>query len=69
MVQPGDVLILQETPGEAFARYFTQNFFINGVFKLFNGADGVGSATINNGPAIPFGTSSTAVVVPSGSVH
>jgi protein involved in polysaccharide export with SLBB domain len=69
LVQAGDVLILQETPGEAFARYFTQNFFINGVFKLFNGADGVGSATINNAPAIPFGTSSTAVVVPTPAVR
>jgi protein involved in polysaccharide export with SLBB domain len=65
LVQPGDVLILQETPGEAFARYFTQNFFINGVFKIFLGEDGVASATVNNAPAIPFGTSSTAVVVPA----
>ena len=28
-VLPGDVLILQETPGEAIARYFTQIFKFN----------------------------------------
>jgi hypothetical protein len=26
IVRPGDVLILQESPGESFARYFTQTF-------------------------------------------
>jgi len=29
LVQPGDVLILQETPGEAFARYLTETFRLN----------------------------------------
>jgi hypothetical protein len=28
-VRPGDVLVLQETPGEALARYFTQVFTFN----------------------------------------
>src|SRR5262249_13313037 len=32
LVQAGDVLILQEMPGEALARYFTQTFF---NFDLF----------------------------------
>ena len=26
LIQPGDIIVLQETPGEAFARYFTQTF-------------------------------------------
>jgi protein involved in polysaccharide export with SLBB domain len=32
LVQPGDVLLLQEKPGEAFARYFTQTFLNFDVF-------------------------------------
>ena len=44
--------------------FFTQNLLFNAVFKVFNGADGVGSITLNNAPAIPFGTSTTAVAVP-----
>ena len=29
LVQPGDIIVLQERPGEALARYFTQTFRVN----------------------------------------
>ena len=32
LVQPGDVLILQEKPSEAFARYFSQTFLNFDIF-------------------------------------
>lgn len=44
LVKAGDVLLLQETPGQALARYFTQQFNITGVFRLLNRPD----ATITN---------------------
>lgn len=44
LVQAGDVLVLQETSGQALARYFTQQFNITGVFRLLNRRD----ATITN---------------------
>lgn len=63
LVQAGDILILQETPGEAVARYFTQNLFFNTVFKVFSNSTGAGSITLNQAPAIPFGTTGTAIAV------
>jgi protein involved in polysaccharide export with SLBB domain len=37
LVQAGDVLLLQEKPGEALARYFTQTFFnFNMVWEVFH---------------------------------
>lgn len=39
LVKAGDVLILQESPGQALARYFTQQFNITGVFQLLRRTD------------------------------
>jgi hypothetical protein len=46
LVQPGDVLILQENPGDAVVRYFTQVFQLNFVFNLFQTPDATGTATL-----------------------
>ena len=46
LIQSGDMLILQETPGEAFARYATSVISLNFFFDLFERADGVGTATL-----------------------
>lgn len=45
LVQPGDVLILQETPGQAIVRYFTQVFNISGLFKIVNHRDAMINST------------------------
>ncbi len=48
-VQPGDVLILQETPGEALARYTTQTFFnFNMVFELFRESSALGVIDVSS---------------------
>jgi len=39
LVQPGDFLILQETPGESFTRYFTQTFRYTFFTRWLNRAD------------------------------
>lgn len=44
IVKAGDVLVQQESPGQAMARYFTQQFNILGVFRWVNKND----ATITN---------------------
>jgi hypothetical protein len=44
LVQPGDVLILQETPFEAFTRYVTQNLRLNFLGTFINQRDLVGTA-------------------------
>lgn len=49
LVQPGDVLILQETPGEAFARYFTQTF----SFSLFSDVIRTSRTTGTAGVIVP----------------
>jgi hypothetical protein len=36
-VQPGDVLILQETPTEALVRYFTNVFFFDFTSSVITG--------------------------------
>ena len=65
LVEANDILLLQETPGEAFSRYFTENLFFNAVFKVFNNSTGAGSITVNQAPAIPFGNTATAISVPT----
>ncbi|MBS0266041.1 MAG: polysaccharide biosynthesis/export family protein [Planctomycetes bacterium] len=45
LVQAGDVLILQETPGEAFARFTTNVLTLNFVADLFTRGSGNGTAT------------------------
>ena len=46
LVQAGDVLILQQTAGEAVARYFTQTFNLNLFGRFINRADAQGSASL-----------------------
>jgi hypothetical protein len=44
LVQAGDLLIMQETPGEAFSRYFSQSFLNFDIFwQVFrsNAATGI----------------------------
>jgi hypothetical protein len=50
LVQPGDELILQETPQEAIARFFTSQFGFSSLFTPFRYRDGTGSANIVGGP-------------------
>ena len=45
LIQPGDILILQETPGEALARYFSSAFRFNFTGNLLRGRDGLGVGT------------------------
>jgi len=47
-VRPGDILVLQETPGEAIARYFTDVFKLNLLYRSFppNRASTTSSATV-----------------------
>lgn len=42
-IQPGDVLILQETPTEALARYFSEVFRLNFVGRFINRQDAQGT--------------------------
>ena len=45
LIQPGDIIVLQDTPGEAFAQYFTTTFRLNlaGTFLRQRDAIGTGS--------------------------
>jgi protein involved in polysaccharide export with SLBB domain len=52
LVQPGDVLILQETPFEAVTRYLTQVIRVNFLGTIINQRDLLGTTTI----ALPNGT-------------
>ena len=45
--QPGDVLLLQESPGEAFARYFTEAFRFNLLWTIIHGPHETGTTTVN----------------------
>jgi protein involved in polysaccharide export with SLBB domain len=45
LIQPGDVLILQETTGEAIARYFTNIFNFRAASAL-NATSGIGSVSV-----------------------
>lgn len=51
LVQPDDILILQETSGEAVARYISEIFNFNATAFLYRGSTGVGVAGINQIPA------------------
>jgi hypothetical protein len=43
VIQPGDVLVLQEKPAEAVARYLTQTFFnFNMLLNVFHSSSGIG---------------------------
>ena len=46
IIQTGDKLILQETPGEAFARYVSGIIDITMGFQLFRRNQGVGNASV-----------------------
>ena len=48
LVQPGDLLVMQERPGEALARYFTQTFRLNTTYELFRTSRAVGIGTSSN---------------------
>jgi hypothetical protein len=43
LVQPGDILIIQETLGEAFARYMTTKFTFNFFGTFLRQRDAVGT--------------------------
>jgi protein involved in polysaccharide export with SLBB domain len=46
LVQPGDVLVLQETPVEAFSRYFTDVFRLNFLGTIIRQQDLTGTANL-----------------------
>lgn len=46
LVQPGDILVLQEKPAEAMARYFTNFFRLNFFFRIIDRQDASSTATI-----------------------
>jgi protein involved in polysaccharide export with SLBB domain len=53
-LRPGDVLVLQEKPGEAFARYMTQTFFnFNMFYNVFNSSKGVGIIDVATPDRLP----------------
>jgi protein involved in polysaccharide export with SLBB domain len=47
LVEKGDVLILQETVGEAFARYFTTNFRLNIFSTIIRQRDTIATTNVN----------------------
>jgi protein involved in polysaccharide export with SLBB domain len=54
LVQAGDVLILQETPSEAFARWFTTTFLNFDIFwEVFHSKHGVGALDVAAPDRIP----------------
>ncbi|MFL5338836.1 MAG: polysaccharide biosynthesis/export family protein [Gemmataceae bacterium] len=46
LVQPGDVLVLQEKPGEAIARYLSSIVHFTAVFNIFRGHDANGTTSV-----------------------
>lgn len=48
IVMPGDVIVLQERPGESLARYFTQTFRLNSTWEVVRGNRFAQIATSNN---------------------
>ncbi len=46
LVQAGDVLVLQETPGEAFARYFKDQFQFRFIGQIIQGRKTPGTITV-----------------------
>src|SRR5439155_7536492 len=54
VIRPGDVLVLQEKPGEAFARYMTQTFFnFNAAWNIFNSKSGIGVIDVATPDRLP----------------
>jgi protein involved in polysaccharide export with SLBB domain len=54
LVQAGDVLILQEKPGEAFARYFSQSFLNFDIFwQVFRGDHATGVLDVSAPDRLP----------------
>lgn len=47
IIRPGDVIIMQETREQAFARYFTNVFNINIVSRFINRGDATGAAALS----------------------
>lgn len=47
-ILPGDIIVMQERPGDAIARYLTQTIRVNNAISTFQGGAITGSATINN---------------------
>jgi protein involved in polysaccharide export with SLBB domain len=48
LVQPGDVIVLQERPSESMARYFTQTFRLNTTWEMVRANRFLQLATSNN---------------------
>jgi hypothetical protein len=48
IVMPGDIIVLQERPGESITRYFTQTFRLNTTWLTFTGRRFFQTATSNN---------------------
>jgi protein involved in polysaccharide export with SLBB domain len=54
LVQPGDVLVLQEQPGDALARYFYQTFLNFNIFwEAFHGKFGFGALDVSAPDRLP----------------
>ena len=47
LIQAGDVIVLQNSMGEAFAQYFTSVFRLNGVFTLLRQRDAIITSDVN----------------------
>jgi len=48
LIQPGDMIVLQERPGESVARYFTQTFRLNTTWEMVRSNRFLQIATSNN---------------------
>jgi protein involved in polysaccharide export with SLBB domain len=48
IILPGDYIVMQETPGEALTRYFTQTFRLNTFFTTIRRNDLIQTGTLNN---------------------
>lgn len=46
LIEPGDVILLQQTPGEAVTRYFSGVFDFFGSWQIWSGKESAGSATL-----------------------
>jgi hypothetical protein len=49
LIQPGDIIVLQEKPGEALARYITQTLRITTTFDVIRSAS-INSIGVSNNP-------------------
>lgn len=48
IIMPGDIVVLQERPGESLARYLTQTFRLNSTYLIANGPRFTQTATSSN---------------------